>query len=288
MAVAAISMPRTILANTPAAKIVALQLYSVRDEMKADPLGTLKQVAAMGYVYLEHASYVDRKFYGYSASEFKKILSDLGLKMISGHTVFGMQHWDDKNNTFTKEWMDTIEDAAILEQEFVISPWMDENMRNSHDALKKYLDIFNECGALCLRARMKFGYHNHDFEFMQEYNGQKIFDIMMEKIDPKMVVIQLDIGNIVNGGANAFDVIKKYPGRFENIHVKDEIKVPGNESAYESCLLGQGVIRCQEIVDLATKIGGTNCYIIEQESYQGKKPLDCARENLSTMKEWGY
>lgn len=270
-------------------RIVGLQLYSVRDAMAKDPLETLEKVASMGYVFLEHANYVDRKFYGYAAREFKKILDDLGLKMVSGHTTLGPQHWDAVKNEFTDDWKYTLEDAAILEQKYVISPWMDVSMRDSYDTLTRYLDVFNNCGALCMKSGMKFGYHNHDFEFAQRLNNQKVFDIMMNRIDPRMVVIQLDTGNMYNGGAKAMDVINQYPGRFENLHIKDEIKTGAEGSErYESCILGEGVINCREAVALATKIGGTSCYIIEQEAYQGKDPLDCIREDLAVMKKWGY
>ncbi len=270
-------------------RIVGLQLYSVRDAMAIDPLGTLEKIAAMGYVYLEHASYVERKFYGYSALEIKKILNDLGLKMISGHTVLAPEHWDASRNDFTDIWKYTLEDAAVLEQKYVISPWMDVCMRDSYNNLRRYLDIFNTCGQLCLKSGMKFGYHNHDFEFSQRLNDQKVFDIMMNHIDPKMVVVQLDIGNMFNGGAKAIDVISQYPGRFENLHVKDEIKIGAeNENKYESCILGEGVINCREVIELATKMGGTTCYIIEQEAYQEKDPLDCIQEDLARMKNWGY
>jgi sugar phosphate isomerase/epimerase len=270
-------------------RITGLQLYSVRDVMASDPLHTLEMIATMGCVYLEHASYVDRKFYGYPATEFKKILDDLGLKMISGHTVFGLQHWDTARKDFSDSWKYTLEDATILEQKYVISPWMDVSMRNSYDNLRLFLDIFNKNGQLCMKSGMKFGYHNHDFEFSQQLNDQKVFDIMMNHIDPKMVVIQLDIGNMYNGGAKAMDVINQYPGRFENLHVKDEIKIDaegGNK--YESCILGEGVVNCREAVDLATKTGGTTCYIIEQEAYQEKNPMDCVKEDMAVMKKWGY
>lgn len=268
--------------------MVGVQLYSVREEMKKDPLGSLKQLAGMGYVYLEHANYVDRKFYGYSAAEFKKILDGLGLKMVSGHTVFGLQHWDKVKKDFTDAWKYTIEDAAVLQQKYVISPWMDEAMRDTYDNLRYYLDVFNKCGDLCNKSGMKYGYHNHDFEFSQKLNDEKVFDIMMKGMDPGKVVVQLDIGNMYNAGAVALDVVKQYPGRFENIHVKDEIKSTGGEAEYESTILGKGVINCREVVDLATKIGGTTCYIIEQESYQGKTPMECVKEDLAIMKEWGY
>lgn len=288
VAAAAIMREKLLASSAPTDKIVGVQLYSVRDEMEKDPLETLKQLAAMGYVYLEHANYVNRKFYGYTAQEFKKVLDDLGLKMVSGHTVFGLNHWDDTKKDFTDAWKYTLEDAAVLKQQYVVSPWMDEKMRDSYDNLSKYLDIFNKCGELCIGSGMKFGYHNHDFEFIQKFNGKTVFDIMLEKMDSKMVVVQLDIGNMYNAGAVALDVVKQFPGRFENIHVKDEIKSSGGESEYESCILGEGVINCREVVDLATKIGGTNVYIIEQESYQGKKPMDCVKENLAIMRKWGY
>jgi len=281
-------LSKATFAAAPKERMVGVQLYSVRDEMSKDPLGSLKLLAGMGYIYLEHASYVDRKFYGYSAAEFKKILDDLGLKMVSGHTVMGTQHWDKTNKDFTDAWKFTIEDAAILQQKYVISPWMDETMRDTYDNLSYYLDVFNKCGDLCNKSGMKYGYHNHDFEFSQKLNGEKVFDIMMKGMDPGKVVVQLDIGNMYNAGAIALDVVKQYPGRFENIHVKDEIKSKGGDAEYESTILGEGVINCKEVVDLATKIGGTTCYIIEQESYQGKTPMECVKEDLAIMKKWGY
>ena len=135
---------------------------------------------------------------------------------------------------------------------------------------------------------MKFGYHNHDFEFSEKLNNEKLFDIMMKSMDPDKVVVQLDIGNLYNGGAVALDVVKQYPGRFENIHVKDEILSTGGEEKYESTIIGTGIVNAKEVVDLATKIGGTQVYIIEQESYQGKTPMECIKEDLEVMKKWGY
>ena len=135
-------------------ELVGLQLYCVREEMKKDPLGTLKQLAEMGYKNVEHANYVDRKFYGFSATEFKKILNDLGLKMPSGHTVMGKKHWDDAKNDFTDAWKYTIDDAATLGQQFVISPSLEESLRKTSDALKKQMDIFNKSGELCKKSEI--------------------------------------------------------------------------------------------------------------------------------------
>lgn len=268
--------------------MVGLQLYSVRDDMMKDPKGTLAQLAKMGYVYVEHANYINEKFYGFPAPEFRKILDDLGLKMISGHTVMQKKHWDETKNDFSDSWKKTVTDAAVLGQKWVISPSMDDSMRKNYDDFRKYMDVFNKCGELCQKSGMKFGYHNHDFEFSQKLNGEKLFDIIMKSIDPKLVALQLDMGNLYNGGAVALDIMNQYPGRFEIMHVKDEIPSKSNSEKFESTILGQGIVNTKKVVDLGKKKGGTKCYIIEQESYGDKTPMYCAKTDLGIMKEWGY
>ena len=280
--------PRSAFASSENKGMVGLQLYSVRDDMMKDPVGSLTQLAKMGYVYVEHANYIDRKFYGFSAPEFRKVLDGLGLKMISGHTVMTKQHWDDAKKDFSDIWKFTVEDASTLGQKWVISPFMDETMRKSYDDFKKYMEVFNKSGELCKKSGMKFGYHNHDFEFSQNLNGEKIFDIMMKTLNPDLVAMQLDIGNLYNGGASALDVMSQYPGRFEIIHVKDEIAAKEGNEKYISTILGEGIVKTQKVVDLATKKGGTKCYIIEQESYGDKTPMYCAKADLDIMKKWGY
>ena len=269
-------------------ELTGVQLYSVRDEMRTDPQGTLKQLAGIGYKNVEHANYVKRKFYGYSPTEFKKVLDDLGLKMPSGHTVMAKQHWDPSKNDFTDDWKYTVEDAAVLGQQFVISPWLDESLRKNYDDLKRYMEVFNKSGELCKKSGMKFGYHNHDFEFSQSLNNMKVYDIILQNTDPNLVIQQLDIGNMYNGGAKALDVMKQYPGRFISMHVKDEIPSTGSGEKFESTGLGKGIVPVKEVLDLGRKSGGTIHFIIEQESYQGKTPIECVKEDLEIMKKWGY
>ncbi|MEJ7645087.1 MAG: sugar phosphate isomerase/epimerase family protein [Chryseolinea sp.] len=282
---------RVLAAVKPAGEVMGLQLYSVRDDMKKDPVGTMRQLATMGYKYVEHANYIDRKFYGHSAKDFKKILDDLGLKMPSGHTVLGKPHWNETTKDFTELWRYTIEDAAIVGQEFVISPSLDESLRQTADDLKRYMEVFNKSGELCKKSGMKFGYHNHDFEFSVKLEGQTVYDIMLKNTDPDLVIQQLDVGNLYNGGAKAIDIVRQYPGRFQSMHVKDEIKVTpkeGSDHAFESTVLGKGVVNTKEVIDLGRKVGGTKHFIIEQESYQGKTPMASMKENLAIMKKWGY
>ncbi len=280
-------LSKTSFAASKPGEIVGIQLYSVRDEMKKDPIGTLTQLAKIGYKNVEHANYIDRKFYGYTPAEFKKILDDLDLKMPCGHTVMGKNHWDAGKKVFTEAWKHTVDDAAFMGQKYVISPSMDGSMRKTYDDMLGYMDVFNLCGELCQKSGMKFGYHNHSFEFSEKLNNIKVFDIMMQKFDQKLVVMQLDIGNMYIAGAKALDILSQYPGRFELIHVKDEIAVNTPEK-YESTILGKGIIPAKEAIDLGRKIGGTTVFIVEQESYQNATPLECMKENFEVMKKWGY
>lgn len=271
-------------------KLVGVQLYSVRDDMRKDPQGTLNALAEMGYKYVEHANYIGRKFYGWEAKEFKKRLDDLGMKMPSGHTVMGKLHWDDAKNDFTDLWKYTVEDAAVMGQELVISPSIDMGIRKDKNLLLKYMDIFNKSGELCQKSGMRFGYHNHDFEFSEKLDGELLYDIMLNNTDPTLVAQQLDIGNMINGGGIPAEVMKKFPGRFVSMHVKDEVPSSAGHEKFESTVLGKGSgqIDVKALVKLGDKEGGTKHFIIEQEAYQGLKPLDCMKENIAIMRGWGY
>ncbi len=280
-------LSKTAWAASKSGEIVGLQLYSVRDDMGKDPLGTLTQLAKIGYKHVEHANYINRKFYGYSAKEFRKVLDDLGLKMPSGHTVMGKDHWDVAKKDFTDAWKYTVDDAAVMGQKYVISPWMDESMRKTYDDYLRYLDVFAKSGELCQKSGMKFGYHNHWAEFTEELNGMKLFDIMMKNLDVNKVVMQLDIGNMYIGGAKALDVIGKYPGKFELIHVKDEIAVNTAEK-YESAILGKGIIPVKDVLDICRKTGGTKVFIVEQEAYQNMTPVQSVKQDFEIMINWGY
>lgn len=269
---------------------LGLQLYSVRDAMRADPAGSLKKLAGMGYIHLEHANYIDRKFYGYTAKEFKKILADLSLQMPSGHVVMTADDWDTAKNDFTDKWKHTVDDAAEVGQRYLISPWLDEKLRTDMDGLKRFMDQFNKCGELCKKSGLTFGYHNHDFEFSTQVGDGNLYEFILKNTDPTLVAQQMDIGNMLGTGGIALDLLKKYPGRFELMHVKDEIKNPEGKgmSGYDSTILGQGVMPVKEIVKAAGKIGGTSQFIIEQEQYQGKDPFDCVKIDLQIMKKWGF
>ncbi|MEP6466479.1 MAG: sugar phosphate isomerase/epimerase family protein [Parafilimonas sp.] len=290
LTIAGVSLLKSKAFSNPYASdhIVGLQLYTVRDDMKNNPENTLKQVAAVGYTHVEHAGYENRKFYGYSPEDFKKLLSDIGLIMLSGHSGLDGSKWDKANNDFTDEWKHTIEDAAAVGMKYVISPGVDESLCKNENDFKWFLGLFNKTGELCKKSGLTFAYHNESYEFNHYLNKVRLYDILLKNTDESIVKQQIDIGNMYGPGGRAMDYLKQYPGRFFSMHVKDEIKSATHDDGYESTILGKGVVGVKEILDYAKKNGGTKQFIIEQESYQGTAPIECSKEDLAMMKKWGY
>ena len=151
-------LPGILKAKSPDI-IVGIQLYTVRDDMKKDPSGTLKKLSAMGYKYVDAAGYANRKFYGYSIPDFKKLLKDTGLKMESGHSFLGSQQWDKSTNDFTDEWKHTIEDAAAVGMKYLISPGVDESLCQDMDGFKHYMNMFDKTGHLFKQAGNHYAFH---------------------------------------------------------------------------------------------------------------------------------
>jgi len=279
-------MPKNLFSSPPKLERLGLQLYTVRDAMKADPSGTLKKLADAGYKHIEHANYADRKFYGYSVADFKKLLADNDLNMISGHVILSGKYWDATKMDFTDDWKSAVSDAAEVGQRYLISPWLDDNLLHDENAFKAFMGVLNKCGELCKSNGLQFGYHNHDFEFINTFNGIPLYDVMLTNTDPKLVAQQLDIGNMFAAGASPINYIDKYPGRFELIHIKDVFKNSNNK--YENTLLGKGIVPLKDILKDARKKGGTSQFIIEQEEYQGMDPVVCSKLDLQVMNQWGY
>jgi sugar phosphate isomerase/epimerase len=288
IALGAAILPRSVFASSSAEKtVVGLQLYSVRDDMQKDPKGSLKKLSDMGYKVVEHAGYADGKFYGFTPADFKKILVDLGLTMYSGHVDFGVEAWDATKKDFTDKWKRTVDDAAFMGQKFVLTPALADDAQKDYDTLVKVIDLWNKCGELCQKHGMKFGYHD-DFNGDTVLKGMKIYDIIMKYSDPKLTVQQYDIANLYNAnGTNPMDIIKQYPGRFPTLHVKDVLQEKNKEKSHDSTILGKGVLNVKDVVALAIK-NGAWLMIIEQEAYQNESPMDCVKDDLAAMKNWGY
>jgi sugar phosphate isomerase/epimerase len=247
---------------------VALQLYSVRDDCARDLPGTLKAVAEMGYEGVEFAGY-----YGRTAKELRSMLDDLGLKVAGTHIGLDTLLGD--------ELVKTVEFNQVLGNKFLIVPGLPEERRRSKEAWLETARIMNEISDKVKEYGMRVGYHNHGVEF-QMMEGQWPWDIFFGAANPD-VVMQLDIGNAMHGGVTAdqiLEILRRYPGRAATIHVKEF------SATNDKALIGEGDVKWSEVFQLCESIGGTEWYIVEQESY-AYEPLECVRRCRENLKRMG-
>jgi sugar phosphate isomerase/epimerase len=226
---------------------IGIQLYTVRNEMLADPTGTLKQLAAIGFKELESARSEKGNYYGLGAKEIKKITGDLGMKLRSGHI-----HVD-------KEWRRSLEQGVEAGQEYIISAVLPSPGQTA-DHYKQSAEAFNKLGEECKKAGLHFGYHNHDSEFDSE-NGQVLYDVLLKYTDPALVTMEMDLGWVVAAGHDPFDYFKRHPGRFPLWHLKDMDKVQK-----KSVEFGTGKVDIKRLLQHARQAGMKH-FFLEQEEY---------------------
>jgi sugar phosphate isomerase/epimerase len=279
--VAALSLTALPALSSPTKiKNLGVQLYSVQKEMTQDALGTLKKIAAIGYKQVEPASYMAGKTYGMPVAEFRKAVNDLGMTIPSSHVGFRKGvHWDAAAKDVTDLFKKTIDDAAVLGQKYLINPSPDFIYENLDD-VKKTMDMWNKCGEHCKKAGLKFGFHNHHKEFVTMHGGKPLYALMLEALDPAVVVQQLDTCNMAIANAKAAEWLSKYPKHFELLHVKDKHK-----TKEESATMGEGALDWPAIFAAAKKTN-IKYYTIEQESTDGPPIIDCLKTNFAFMKKY--
>jgi sugar phosphate isomerase/epimerase len=253
--------------DTMKLKEFGLQLYTLRDDLiKGDPKEILKQVAAAGYKLIESYEGAKGIFWGMSHTEFKSYMDDLGMKIISSHC--------DINKNFEKK----VEQAAGIGMKYLLCPSIDA--QKTADDYKKYADKFNECGMICKKAGIRFGYHNHDHDF-KIVDGKIAQDIYMENTDPSLVDFEMDIYWVVTAKNDPIEWLKKYSHRFRLCHIKDRTKGATERDA--SCDLGEGSIDYSKILKVA-KDNGMEYYIVEQERYDNTTPLKAMAVDATYLK----
>src|SRR4051812_42871086 len=207
LALGSFIIPEFAKASPNKYKEVGVQLYTVRKEMLADNIGTLKKLAALGYNQIESAGSEKGNYYGLKPAEIKKVIGDLGIKLRSGHV-----HYDDK-------WQQTIDEAAEAGQDYLIVSSMPSRGQTVSN-YEKVAEAFNKAGEACKKSNLLFGYHNHDYEFEKD-NGKILYEVLVEKTDAGLVHHEMDLGWVVVTGNDPLDFFARYPGRFPLWHLKD-------------------------------------------------------------------
>lgn len=250
-------------------KDIYIQLYSVRDDIKADYTGTIAAVAEMGYTGVEAAGYNDGKFYDMSPADFKKSIEDAGMTVLSSHA--GRPLADpaaDTNWEETWAWWDTaIQAHKEAGMKYLVVAWI-PTPKTLVD-LQAYCDYFNQIGEKCNAAGIRFGYHNHNFEFT-EIEGEMMYDYMINNTDPDKVFYQMDVYWVGQGGQDPVAYMNKYPGRFEILHIKDELEIGKS-----------GQVDFEAIYNNA-EVAGAKYMVVEVERYTGT-PLDGVKESYDYL-----
>ena len=250
---------------------IGTQLYTVRDAMAKDPLGTLEKVAKIGFNTVEGATYTGTElFYGMPAAQFKNILDGYGLEMPSAHYVLG-ESMPQAKGTLTNDWAKAVDDAAAVGLKYMVCAYLFDTERGNLDQYKSTADKLNIAGQVAKSAGIQLCYHNHNFEFVPQ-DGKLPYDVLLTSTDPGLVKMEMDIYWVYKAKQDPIALFKKYPGRFPLWHVKDMDNTP--EQKFTE--VGHGVIPFKEIFTHA-KEAGMKYFFNEQDATPGDPLVSMAQ-----------
>lgn len=244
---------------------IGVQLYSVRQLCQKDLPGTLAGLAKAGYQGVEFAGY-----YGRSAQELRKLLDDNGLRCCGTHTAI--------NTLLGDELARTIEFNKTLGNPYLIVPSLPEKYRSSRQAWLDTAKLFNELAEKVKAHGMRVGFHNHMVEFKPLETGEIPWDLFFQNTS-KEVIMQIDTGNCLMGGGDPVAYVKRFPGRAITVHVKE------HSATKRDALIGEGDVKWKEFFEACESVGGTQWYIVEEESgaYPGLEAVTRSLQNLRKM-----
>lgn len=261
---------------------IGLQLYSVREDIANDLVGTLKAVKAAGYDYVESAG---PGFYGLDAEEARKVLDECGLTLVSVHTT------DTSENNLT--FLNTLGVRNLTIPYYSID--------NYKEDLDGALNYFNECAEKIKNYGMRLFYHNHDFEF-EQIDGKKIIDRVFTETNEGAIAPQFDVCWVTYGGSDPGEYIRKYA--YKNMpmaHLKDFVckgvvkgavydlieqgptKKSKEENLFRFKPVGQGVVGFDNVLAAAEE-AGIEYLIVEQDNSYETPALEAAKQSREFLK----
>ena len=265
---------------------IALQLYSVRQEMGIDFKGTLKKVKEMGYDGVEFAG-----LFGNAPEQVKFWCDSLGLDAVSAHVPLADMLADvDK----------VIADYKAIGCEYIVIPYLTEEYRPGQPKFNEVIAGAKLLGEIAAKNGMQLGYHNHDFEFTK-IDGEYALDILYREVPAELLKAQLDTCWVNVGGEVPADYIRKYAGRVPVIHLKDFV---GQKSANMYALIGIDDGEAKKIDETqafclrpvgsgkqdfpailkACEESGTKSVVVEQANpSMDLTPIECAKSSIDYL-----
>lgn len=255
------------VAGTRRLKRVGIQLYTLRDDAKADLEGTLANIANAGYKDVELLSSMEN--FGYAPSRLRTVLDRLGLAAPSTHV--GGEAFDNLDRE--------IDNAKILGHRYIVLASLPIEGQPTLDDYRRWADRLNEAGRHARQRGVWIAFHDEAWDF-RSIGGVVPYDVLVERTDPTVVRLQLDTGNLAIGGRDPLEYLQKYGSRYYLFHIKDVPQI-GAEHDTE---LGKGMIDFRTLLAGISNIDEKFLFV-EQESYPGT-PLDSVKRDyqyLSTL-----
>lgn len=266
---------RPDLSSAKGVSKVGLQLYSLRDYLPKDVKGVTEKIAKAGYKEVETYGYSKKNgFWGLDAKAYSQLLKANGLVSPSGH--YGIETYFRDGSD--KEINEAIEAAKTIGSTYVILPWMGGDLIDTVDKCKAMAQKFNQAGELVKKAGLKFGYHNHNFEW-KPVGDTSFYDVLLKETDVNLVTLELDLYWVYRSNLDPVKMLTENPGRFKLVHVKDADKA-NKELNTE---VGKGLIDYKAIFAVAQK-AGIKHFIVEQENFTNIDPYVSIGESYSYVK----
>jgi sugar phosphate isomerase/epimerase len=243
---------------------IGLELYSVRNAMRADPERTLAAVRAIGYTDVEllwsHGNF------GRSPQQVRDTLAHEGLRAPSAHI---------SPTTILVGWERSLDTAKMLGHEYLIVPSLQADLGLTLDDWREWADRFNAAGAVARRAGVWLAFHNEP-DHMKPIDGKVPYDVFVERTDPSVVRLQLDTGNMLMGGGDPMQYLAKHRERYWSFHLKDA--VPDRSTDTE---LGTGVFDIKRFLAAIPELARKPLHV-EQEN--GRDELASARADFQYLR----
>ncbi|MFT3932597.1 MAG: sugar phosphate isomerase/epimerase [Chitinophagaceae bacterium] len=238
-----------------AQQTIGLQLYSFRNEFKTDVPGTLEKIHQMGISQIEGGG-----TYGMSMDAFKQLLAKNKLVTISVGADF---------KQLDSNIQSIVSNAKAFGAKYVMCAWVPHNGTFTIEDANKAIAVFNKAGKVLKENGITFCYHAHGYEF-GPYEKGTMFDYMASKMNPAYANFEMDVFWVKHPGQDPVALLKKYPGRFKLMHLKDRKPgTPGNQEGHapdeSNVVLGAGDVGIAAIMKVAKKYG-VQYYFIEDES----------------------
>ena len=236
---------------------LGVQLWSFRDQAKNDPAAMLRMTRGMGLTHVETAG-----MYGMTAEQFGQALRAAGLRATSMHVGY-----DDFKNNPDK----VIADAKALGVKYVGTAWYPHGQTFTEADARKAIDDFNAFGKRMKDAGLTFFYHDHGYEPVPYRGNETLLDLIIQQTDPALVAFEMDVLWTYLPGVDPVALIKKYPGRFRLMHIKDmkpgiaRGSLSGGLPAEQQAAIGEGQVPWDALMAAAAK-DGLQYYYIEDET----------------------